>query len=137
MAVNGAGRAYDRYGWIILLTSALLGLLFAVLLSIAPNSILSDPNFQVGNAPLAIRVWGITWVGFSILALILLFVPYRRGERWTWYALWLLPLLWLSHFLLAPDTPHNLVIAILTALGMILSYRRFFSGSAEQRTRVS
>ena len=84
MAVNRSGRAYERYGWVILLVSATLGLLVAVELALAPNLIFSGSGFRVGNAPLLIRIWGITWVGFSIFALVLILVPYRSGERWAW-----------------------------------------------------
>ena len=137
MAVdNGGGRVYERYAWVILLVSAILGLLFAVPMSLAPNAIFTDPDFQVGAAPVAIRAWGITWVGFNIFALVVLLGPYRRGERWAWYTLWLLPLLWLSHFVLAPDLLHNLILALITAVGLILPYRRFFFSSDEQSARV-
>jgi hypothetical protein len=44
-------------------------------------------------------------------------------EQWAWWALWLLPLLWLSNFLVNPATVHNLVIAVITALGLILPLR--------------
>ena len=136
MAVNRSGRAYERYGWVILLVSATLGLLLAVVLALAPNLIFSGSGFRVGNAPLVIRLWGITWVGFSIFALVMILVPYRRGERWAWYTLWLLPLLWLGHFVLSPDLIHNLVLAVISALGLILPYRRFFSDREEQPSRV-
>ena len=132
MAVFRGGR----YGSWLLLLSAAVGMLFAVIIAIAPNAILSAPGFRVGLAPLAIRFWGITWVGFSIFALVLILVPFRKGERWAWWALWLLPLLWLSHFV-ASLAPHNLVLAIIGALGLILSYRTFFSSSAEPTSRVS
>ena len=33
--------------------------------------------------------------------------------------------------------PHNIVLAVIGALGLILSYRRFFSISSEQHSRVS
>ena len=56
--------------------------------------------------------------------LIVLFKSFRKGEQWAWWALWLLPLLWLSHFLVNPATVHNLVIAVVTALGLILPYRQ-------------
>ena len=125
-----------RYGSWLLLLSAAVGMLFSVILALAPNAILSDPGFRIGNAPLAIRFWGITWVGFSIFAIVLMLGPYRRGERWAWWALWLLPLLWLSHFV-ASLAPHNLVLAVIGALGLILSYRKFFSSSAEPSSRVS
>jgi hypothetical protein len=35
---------------------------------------------------------GIIWTAFSLLAAIISVVPYRRGERWAWYALWLVPI---------------------------------------------
>ncbi len=69
--------------------------------------------------------------------LIILFKSFRKGEQWAWWALWLLPLLWLSHFLVNPATVHNLVIAVIMALGLILPYRRFFSTSAERSSRAS
>jgi hypothetical protein len=29
--------------------------------------------------------------GFGLLAAVVSVIPYRRGERWAWYALWLFP----------------------------------------------
>ena len=46
---------------------------------------------------------GIALVGFNILALVMTLIPYRRGERWAWFTLWMLPLLWVSQFVLSPD----------------------------------
>jgi hypothetical protein len=43
-------------------------------------------------------------LGFNVFALLLALIPYKRGERWSWYALWMLPLLWLSLFALGPET---------------------------------
>ena len=137
MAATGGARGYERYGWIILLVSAVLGLLAAVVLTLSPTSILVEPAFEAGNVPGALRAWGITWVFFNILVLVILFRNFRQGERWAWWALWLLPLLWLSHFLFNPATVHNLVIAIITVAGLILPYRVFFSASADQPSRVS
>jgi hypothetical protein len=48
----------------------------------------------------------------------------------------MLPLLWLSQFVFNPATIHNLVIALVTALGLILSYRAFFA-EGEQSTSSS
>ena len=96
-----------------------------------------EPALAAGNVPGALRAWGITWVFFNVLALVILFKNFRKGEQWAWWALWLLPLLWLSHFLVNPSTVHNLVIAVITALGLTLPYRTFFSASAERSPRVS
>ncbi|GAA1807782.1 hypothetical protein [Agromyces neolithicus] len=35
---------------------------------------------------------GITWVAFGLLAAVVSLFAYRLGERWSWYALWLVPL---------------------------------------------
>jgi hypothetical protein len=35
---------------------------------------------------------GLQGAGFGLLAAIVSLFPYRRGERWAWYAMWLFPL---------------------------------------------
>ena len=126
-----------RYDWIIILLSAVLGLLAALLLTISPTTVLFEPEFRAGDVPGVLRAWGLTWLFFNVFALIVLFRGLRQGERWAWWTLWMLPLLWLSHFLVNLSTVHNLVIAIITAGGLILSYRAFFPASGEQPSRVS
>jgi hypothetical protein len=71
-------------------------------------------------------VLGITSVGLYVFALVMTLVPYRKNERWAWYTLWMLPLLWLTQFVLAQDLPYFLVLAVITAAGLILPYRKFF-----------
>ena len=34
----------------------------------------------------------VGWVGFSLFATIVLLIPFRNGERWAWYGMWVLPL---------------------------------------------
>jgi hypothetical protein len=126
-----------RYGWIVLLISAILGLLAALLITISPTTVLFGPEFRAGNVPGALRAWGIIWLFFNVFALVVLFRGFRQGERWAWWTLWLLPLLWLSYFVFDPSTVHNLVIAVITAVGLISSYRTFFPASGQQPSRVS
>jgi hypothetical protein len=132
VAVNGRWRAYAKYAWTILFVSALLGIFGGV--------ILLFPKDASSLSPTALwvrRAWGITWVGFNIFVLAVSVGPYRRGERWAWYTLWLVPLLFIGYFLIAPKTMYSyLVLATLTALGLILPYRRYFS-EAEQRSSRS
>ena len=78
---------------------------------------------------------GTALVGFNILALVMILIPYRRGERWAWFTLWMLPLGWLSQFVFLPDLSY-LVLAFLTTVGLVLPYRRFFSGPEEEAPRV-
>ena len=137
MAATSGERVYERYAWIILSVSAVMGLLAGLTLILAPLSIMVEPAFAAGSVPAVLRALGLTWVFFNVLELIILFRNFRRGEQWAWWVLWLLPILWLFHFLVNPSTVHNLVIAIVSALGLILSYRAFFSTSGQQPSRVS
>lgn len=54
----------------------------------------------------------------------------------AWWPLWLLPVLWLFHFLFNTATVHNLVIAVIAAVGPILTHHAFFSASGGQTSRV-
>jgi hypothetical protein len=134
VVVSGRRRTYERHGWLILAVSALLGIFGAVVTTIPPAYILSSPFFE--DAYPIMGVLGITSLGFNIFALVLTLIPYRRGERWAWYTLWLLPLLWLSLFALAPDLPLYLALAIVTAAGLVLPYRRFFHPDGARAPRV-
>lgn len=84
------------------------------------------------------RSLGAALLFLSMLALSITAVPYRRGERWAWYALWVWPVLNASiflNFLLAPrhsgfPTPPPMlsspVFFTISTLALILSYRKFF-----------
>ncbi len=120
-----------KIGWVILLASALLGALGGVTLVVAPLSVMVEPAFAAGNVPAILRALGLTWVFFNVFVLIVLVKYFRAGERWAWWVLWLMPALWLFHFVVNPSTVHNLVIGVVTALGMLLSYPKFWAGTAK------
>ena len=123
-------RAYEKYGWLILAVSAVFGIVAAVMTTLPPLSWFTDPVIIMTYSLLG--ALGVTWVGFNLFALILTLIPFRRGERWAWFTLWMLPLLWLSQFALSPDLSYYLVLAIISAVGLILPYRRFFSRTQEE-----
>ncbi len=122
---NTPERAYERYGWMILSTSALLGIVAAVVTTVPPLYVFSSGIFE-GAYPI-MGALGTAMVGFNVLALVLALIPYRRGERWAWYTLWMLPLLWVSQFVFSPDLTY-LMLAALTTTGLLLPFRRFFPG---------
>ena len=126
-ADDRAEKAYEKYGWVILALSAIFGIVAAVLTTLPPLSWFTDPLFV--SAYSIMGTLGVTWVGFNIFALVMILIPFRRGERWAWYTLWMLPLMWLSQFVLSPDLPYYLALAIITTVGLILPYRRFFIGA--------
>ena len=125
-------EGYERYGWMILSANAILGI-FAAVLTSSPSLFLS-PSFHFGNAYPILGALGTALAGFNILALVIILIPYKRYERWAWYTLWMLPLQWFSQFVFNPDLTY-LILAALTTLGLILPYRRFFSGPEERTVK--
>lgn len=85
---GGAERAYERYGWMILSVSAILGISAAVLTTASLLSMFPSLHFP-STYPI-LRALGTTLVGFNTLALIMVLIPYRRYERWAWYTLGML-----------------------------------------------
>ena len=61
--------------------------------SITPNYTLNDVRAATGNEDAAKALKGrrataATWaLGYALLGLVVVLVPYRRGERWAWWAL--------------------------------------------------
>ncbi len=55
MAASGGARGHERYGWIILLVSAILGQFFALVLVVAPTSVMVLPEFRAGEVPGVLR----------------------------------------------------------------------------------
>jgi uncharacterized membrane protein YozB (DUF420 family) len=123
-------RVYEKYGWMVLAVSAVFGIVAAVLTTLPPLSWFTNPVITMTYSLMG--ALGVTWVGFNLFALILTLIPFRRGERWAWFTLWMLPLLWLSQFVLAPDLSYYLVLAIISTVGLILPYRRFFSRTEKE-----
>src|SRR5215204_2458145 len=117
-------RNYERYGWVILAASAILGIVAAVVTTFPPLYVFSSSLYE-GAYPM-MGALGTALVGFNIMALVMSLIPYRRGERWSWFTLWFLPLQWVSQFVFLPDVSY-LVLAFLTTAGLVLPYRRFFS----------
>jgi membrane-associated PAP2 superfamily phosphatase len=60
--------------------------------ALTPNFSLSDLQAAAGEAAATAfrgrRATAATWAfGYALLALVIVLVPYRRGERWAWWAL--------------------------------------------------
>ena len=95
-----SGRAYEKYGWMILSANAILGI-FAAVLTNAPSLLRAlGPHFDTAYPIMG--ALGTALVGFNVFALVMALIPYRRYERWAWYTLWMLPLQWLLQFAFLP-----------------------------------
>jgi hypothetical protein len=103
---------------------------------------LKSSNPQIGNLiDMYVRSLGAAILAISVLSLAITLVPYRHGDRWAWYALWVWPLWNVAIFALSftaerhPDfpPPPPLVSApvffAVTLLALVFSYRKFFPRS--------
>ena len=81
------------------------------------------------------RLAGLSTLGFAILGISITLTGYRKGERWTWYASWYLPVFGLGWGATEPaailhlaDLPPFFIplLLIVMFLGLLLPYRKFF-----------
>ena len=61
-------------GWIVLLVISVLATLNHIMLPVYGDPV----EFAIG------------WTGYSLFASVILAIPFRRRERWAWYASWIL-----------------------------------------------
>jgi hypothetical protein len=70
----------------------------------------------------------LTWAAFNFLAAAILLIPYRRGEKWAWIAIWGIVIPYALIILFNTEVGSiYLAEAGLMALGQALNYRVFFA----------
>ena len=114
MATKTALAQNSRFkvGWILLLViDALMALNHLTLIFI-----LDEPNLFIG------------FTLFNLYALLVLLIPFRRGETWAWLATWLLPI----GLVLPAATDPNIAVyyfgsAAVCGVGLLLTMQEFFS----------
>ena len=110
--INVSQNPLFKTGWIVLLVSAALmtlnhfGLMF----------FLDDPVLFLG------------WTAFNLYALLIIAIPFRRLEKWAWYATWILPIGLAAGGFTAPDiAAFYYAVAAACVLGLLLTLRNFFA----------
>ena len=91
----------------------------------------TDPEVASIVARLLV-VLGLLGVGFGTVAALVALFAYRRGSRWAWYALWLVPLVYgvIAARQLADAYPVGYFyagLAIAAVVGLVIPSRRFIS----------
>ena len=108
-------------GWLCLAAVSAGIVVFGVVVALFPPA---------GDAGLY-RADGLASAGLGLFGMVIVLVPYRRRERWAWYALWFYPLFWAAHLIgnLPPgnDHVHQMVFIALSLAGLLLPVRAFFS----------
>lgn len=105
----------QKVGWGLLLVLSALALLnHAALIFVIPGE----------------EVLFIGWTAFNLYSTLVLYFPYRRGERWAWFSTWILVVAFASTALFDAEIGiFYLVAAGLVAVGQLLTRDSFFSKS--------
>jgi hypothetical protein len=111
MTIPRQSTAY-MVGWLVLFGISVLSVVsYVVLIFVAPGLVDSF----------------IAWATFSLYSVVVLLIPYRRGERWSWYLTWALPVPSVVLSLNNPDVaPYYLTAAGLMVIGQVLTRSAFF-----------
>src|SRR5215211_6501141 len=91
-------RVHERYAWVILTADVALGILSALTTTLPPLSWFSDPLYSTTYSVMG--AWGISWVSFEILALVVILIPFRRARATASTTPTARPGLWLCLFVL-------------------------------------
>src|SRR5215216_5902732 len=112
---NVSHNARFKTGWIILLAAAAL--------------------MTLNHAALLF----LGYTAFTLYALVVIAIPFRRCEKWAWYATWILPIGLAASAALAADpniTPFYYAVAAACVLGLLLTMRDFLVVDRQVAQRV-
>ncbi len=117
-------KGYEKYSWVTFLP----GIVFYLVIGL--GHILSPGTVEPSAPPTDVRLFGLGLIGLVVFGLAIIMTGFRRGEKWAWYSLWYYPIFFASIFALnttdAYWTTNSSVFLILSLIGLLLPYRKFF-----------
>lgn len=142
-------KFYEKYAWIILaaigIVTLVAGLPHALGFNTDPATAERVVGMSLGDLEasnpgfydlydLYFRFGGLSDMGWAFLLIVISTTKYRQGEKWAWYTLWFLPILFIGAAgivmsLGPPSTdllPYITLFGLLSLLGLLLPYRKFF-----------
>ena len=131
-----------RASWIILAVIATLTILSGLYVGLTPVGAQTElsgrtwEEFAAADPEMAsiyamdLVLLGMTLTAFAILGTIVTLIPYRRGERWAWFALWIIPLVHggvaLRMLIDQYDAAYvYLGLFVISLIGLLIPIRRF------------
>ncbi len=118
----GVEKAYEKYAWIVFFVLGILFLTEGLYFSLGPAAI-----------PDTAKAWALQSIIGPVLLMAVSFKSYRRGEKWAWYAFWIVPAFGLAESVrfsnvatMADPIIAALVFLLISFLGLFLPYRKFF-----------
>lgn len=147
-------RAYEKHAWMIFLALGILWLVVGLMQAFQPDELLETDAQRVtgmswseleASSPEATELvsyhyfeMGLLKISWSLFVLAIALTGYRRGERWAWYTMWLVPICLVSYAIFyaywfgGVSVPMESVpIISISLLGLLLPYRRFFPGEPQ------
>jgi hypothetical protein len=140
-------RVYEKYAWVIFLALGLLWVVYGLSELFIPDT-LPDAQHITGmslseleaSSPAATELVrflygaiGILKTNWSLLVLAITLTGYRRGEKWAWYTLWLVPAILVGQGLFntvflgdVNEMLQWIPTTTLSLLGLLLPIRKFF-----------
>ena len=153
---NVTGNIVERKAWILLALIAGVLILFGLQMMspadlTAPISgspccsgkVLSDvaasTPWMIDYAGELAKYMGSFTIMAGVLAMVIIVIPYRRQQRWSWFALLTMPILVLFHGLVLGSFPFDLGPLAFVTLGLLIPVRQFLRSStvtAQDTSRV-
>ncbi len=123
MVAARAEKGYEKHAWIIFFVIGAFHVIAGIVRSIT----------DVGDDA---KIASMSTVFWAIFVVTVAAVPYKRGERWSWYLLWALPVrfgVFGAFIFLFSSGAGNTADAgffsfwtLLSLLALIMPYRKFF-----------
>ncbi|HET8559803.1 MAG TPA: hypothetical protein VFL69_04735 [Marmoricola sp.] len=128
----------ERHGWVLLAFLAVVMMLFGLMAFFGEpgrSTPITGSGCCTGERFDSVAPWAYEYTGeiarymatymfgTGLLALVLVLVPLRRGETWSWAVLWFVPLLFAVHGFVLGSFPFDAVTLGLSAAGLLLMAR--------------
>jgi len=145
-------KAYEKYAWILLFAIGVIFLVTAVPHTLGINT---DPETVERIAGMTLNelkdsnpgffnlhifyfsFGGLSDLGVAFFITAISLTAYRKGEKWAWYALWFIPAYFIGCAAITISIESSLslllplaMFVILSLLGLLLPYRKFFPSKA-------
>ncbi len=145
-------KFYEKYAWASFLIIGIAILAGAIPHSLGLNT---DPvlvktisgitidDLRVSN-PMFFNLYnfyfsggGLSDLGFAFFLIVISATAYRQRQRWSWYALWFVPIYFFSWIILSSTLPREAfyslvspltVFIMLSIAGLFLPFKKFFPG---------
>ena len=144
-------KFYKKYAWVIFLIIGVIVLAGGIphMLGINTDPALVEKisgetiNELKSSSPMFFNLYdfyfrggGLSDIGFAFFLIIISMTAYRQGQKWSWYALWFVPIFFLTWIFISLPLPTEskssllpplIVLIVLSLVGLLLPFRKFFS----------